>query len=174
MSEPISRRKFCYYHMSTSLGSSAASQPQRQPPCKRTTKGASGAGPPLPRQTASVWGHVERKEPPVLLHRMETVNSLATDTACMFVQRRRTHLPHTTITLPGCYCDKTILHHTWTPMSLAALHRRAKRRKTPKCPFTDEWIWKTAYIHTEAPRKSCQFFRINSPFRWSHWLKEIR
>jgi len=55
-----------------------------------------------------------KQNPAVLLHRMEAVNSLATDTACRFVQRQKMHLPgDPQITLRGCYPEKTILlHHT--------------------------------------------------------------
>ena len=55
-----------------------------------------------------------KQNPAVLLHRMEAVNNLATDTACRFVQRQKMHLPgDPQITLRGCYPEKTILlHHT--------------------------------------------------------------
>ena len=37
-------------------------------------------------------------------------------------------------------------------------------------PIYMQWMM----TQTEAPRKSCQFFCIDSPFRWSPWLKGIR
>ena len=37
---------------------------------------------------------------------------------------------------------------TQTPMFIAALFTKAKTRKQPKCPWTEEWIKKMWYIYT--------------------------
>ena len=54
-------------------------------------------------------------------------------------------------------------------MSPVGLPRRVQHWKPPKCPFTDEWIRKTAYIHAmdddsaRNTKKIMQLFRIDSP-----------
>ena len=49
----------------------------------------------------------------------------------------------------GIYPDKTFLEKdTCTSLFIAALFKRAKTWKQPKCPLTDDWIKKIWYIYT--------------------------
>ena len=53
------------------------------------------------------------------------------------------------IPLLGVYLDKTVTQkYTCIPMFIAALFTIAKTQKQPKCPSTEEWIKKMAYIRT--------------------------
>ena len=53
------------------------------------------------------------------------------------------------IQLLGIYPDKTFLEKdTCTHMFIAALFTIARTWKQPKCPSTDDWIWKMWYIYT--------------------------
>ena len=53
------------------------------------------------------------------------------------------------IPLLGIYPDKTFLKKvTCTCMFIAAPFTIAKTWKQPKCPSTDDWIWKMWYIYT--------------------------
>ena len=53
------------------------------------------------------------------------------------------------IPLLGIYLDKTLLKKdTCTHMFTEALFTIAKTWNQPKCPSTDDWIWKRWYIYT--------------------------
>ena len=53
-----------------------------------------------------------------------------------------------TIPLLGIYPEETkIEKDTCTPVFIAALFTIAKTWKQPRCPSTDEWIWKLWYIY---------------------------
>ena len=52
------------------------------------------------------------------------------------------------IPLLGIYPEETkIEKDTCTPVFIAALFTIAKTWKQPRCPSTDEWIWKLWYIY---------------------------
>ena len=50
---------------------------------------------------------------------------------------------------PAIYPDKTLLKRDMrTRMFIAALFTIARTWKQPKCPSTEDWIWKMWYIYT--------------------------
>ena len=71
-------------------------------------------------------------------------------TVWKFLKKLKIELPYDpAISLLGIYPEKTktlIRKDTCTPLFIAALLTKAKTRKQPKCPMTDEWIKKMWYI----------------------------
>ena len=94
-----------------------------------------------------VQGHVEKTETPVLVHRMETVNSFATEPAGFFKGKKSTYqeIPKS-LSGPLSRENHPSLIHLNPSVSCGA-PQRVKPWKPPKCPFTDKWIWKMGYIH---------------------------
>ena len=68
-------------------------------------------------------------------------------TVWRFLQNLKIELPcDPAIPLLGIYPEKTIFQKdTCTPMFTAALFTKARSRKQPKCPSTNEWIKKMWY-----------------------------
>ena len=67
-----------------------------------------------------------------------------------FLKKLAIKLPYDpAIPLRGIYAEKTKTEKdTCTPMFIAALFTKAKTRKQPSCPSTDEQIKKLWYIYT--------------------------
>ena len=65
-----------------------------------------------------------------------------------FLKKLKVGLPYDpAIPLLGVYLDKTVIQkYTCIPVFIAALFTIAKTQKQPKCPSTEEWIKKMAYI----------------------------
>ena len=68
----------------------------------------------------------------------------------IFLRKLKMELPFDpAIPLLGFYPEKTMTRKdTCTPMFIAELFSKAKTRKQPKCPSTEEWIQKMWYIYT--------------------------
>ena len=79
---------------------------------------------------------------PALLVRMEAGTTTMENS--MEVTEKTIHRPYDpAIPLLGIYSDKTLLKKdTYTRMFIAALFTIVKTWKQPKCPSTDNWIWK--------------------------------
>ena len=71
-------------------------------------------------------------------------------TVWSFLKKLKIELPYEpAIPLLGIYPEKTIIQkESWTTVFIAALFTRARTRKQPKCPSTDEWIKKMWHIYT--------------------------
>ena len=67
-----------------------------------------------------------------------------------FLKKLKTELSYDpAIPLLGIYPEKTIIQkESCTTMFTAALFTKARTRKQPKCPSTDEWIKKMWHIYT--------------------------
>ena len=71
-------------------------------------------------------------------------------TVWRFLKKLKIELPYDpAIPLLGIYPEKNIIwKDTCTPVFISALFTKARRRKQPKCPSTEEWIKKLWYIYT--------------------------
>ena len=91
-----------------------------------------------------VW---RRGDPPTCGWECTLVQPLGR-TVWRFLQKLKTELPYgPAIPLLAMYSEKIIIwKDTCTPMFIATLFLKARTRKQPKCPLTDEWI-KMWYLH---------------------------
>lgn len=132
---------------------------------KRTTEAASDSSPPLHKQRCSRPRGENRT--PLLLHRMETLNSFATEPAGFFKGKKSTYQE-----IPKSHSGATIQRKpsfSNTPVSPAELPRESSTGNHQDVHSQmNGYARRATYrqrmmTQSEAPRKSCQFFRIDSP-----------